>query len=311
MFSKFVCNPADVLHVGGLRLAALLPKISIFVLIISIQCLPAKADNLFNKGKLIATGGVTQVEGTGGSGLTNWALITGYGTDKGIGINAHHTVTLLNDFTFNSSGISVGLYDRVELSYSHQWFDTRKAGARLGIGEGFTFDQDIIGAKIRLVGNAVYDQDSLLPQISIGANYKKNGDQALVRALGARNDESYDLYISATKIILDQSLILNATARYTEANQFGLLGYGSAASGHTLQTEVSLSYLFTPKIVAGVDFRSKPDNLAFAKEQDAMAVYLAYFFNKNLSVTLAGVDLGEIALQGRQRGFYLSLQAGF
>ncbi|HRW30858.1 MAG TPA: DUF3034 family protein, partial [Emcibacteraceae bacterium] len=61
----------------------------------------------------------------------------------------------------------------------------------------------------------------------------------------------------------------------------------------------------------GIDFRTKPDNLAFAKEQDAMAVYLAYFFSKNLSVTIAGVDLGDIALQGRQRGFYLSLQAGF
>jgi len=308
---KNIVSPADVYPVWGSTAAGLTKKFILFCLMITLQLLPARADSPFNQGKLIATGGVTQVEGTGGSGLTNWALITGYGTDKGIGINAHHTVALLNDFTFNSSGIAVGLYDRVELSYAHQWFDTRDAGARLGIGEGFTFDQDIIGAKVRLIGNAVYDQDSLIPQISVGANYKKNGDQALVRALGARNDDSYDLYISATKIILDQSLILNATARYTEANQFGLLGYGSATSGHTLQTEVSLSYLFTPDIVAGIDFRTKPDNLAFAKEQDAMAVYLAYFFSKNLSVTIAGVDLGDIALQGRQRGFYLSLQAGF
>ena len=112
-------------------------------------------------------------------------------------------------------------------------------------------------------------------------------------------------------MILDQSLILSATARLTEANQFGLLGYGSATSKHTLHGEFSAAYIFTPKLVAGIDYRTKPDNLAFAEEQDAKAAYVAYFFNKNLSLTLAGVDLGTIALQGKQQGFYASLQAGF
>ena len=37
----------------------------------------------------------------------------------------------------------------------------------------------------------------------------------------------------------------------------------------------------------------------------------AFFFNKNLSVTLAYVDLGPVARQRRQDGVYLSLQAGF
>ncbi len=269
------------------------------------------AEGLFSQGKLIATGGVSQVEGAGGSGLTTWALITGYGTNKGMGVNAHHTAVWLSDFTLQSSGLSVGLFDRVELSFAHQWFDTGEAGARLGIGEGFTFDQDIIGAKVRLIGAAVYDQDKWLPQIAIGANYKRSGDKALVAALGAANTDSFDYYVSATKVILDQSLILSATARLTEANQFGLLGYGSATSTHTLHGEFSAAYMFTPKLVAGIDYRTKPDNLAFAEEQDAKAAYVAYFFNKNLSLTLAGVDLGTIALQGKQRGFYASLQAGF
>ena len=32
-------------------------------------------------GKLLLTGGVTQIEGAGGGGLTPWALIGGYGSD--------------------------------------------------------------------------------------------------------------------------------------------------------------------------------------------------------------------------------------
>ena len=44
----------------------------------------------------------------------------------------------------------------------------------LGLGEGFKFDQDIFGAKVKLIGDAVYDQDSWLPQIAAGAQYKHN-----------------------------------------------------------------------------------------------------------------------------------------
>lgn len=285
--------------------------IKFFILGLMLFPTAVNAEGLFNQGKLIATGGVSQVEGAGGSGLATWALITGYGTNRGIGVNAHHTAVWLSDFTLQSSGLSVGLFDRVELSYAHHWFDTGAAGARLGIGEGYTFDQDIIGAKVRLIGDAVYDQDKWLPQIAIGTNYKRSGDKALVAALGAANTDSFDYYVSATKVILGQSLILSATARLTEANQFGLLGYGSAASKHTLHGEFSAAYMLSPKLVAGIDYRTKPDNLEFAEEQDAKAAYVVYFFNKNLSITLAGVDLGTIALQGKQQGFYASLQAGF
>ena len=41
----------------------------------------------FDQGKLLATSGVTQVVGAGGGGLASWALITGYGTDHGVGAN--------------------------------------------------------------------------------------------------------------------------------------------------------------------------------------------------------------------------------
>ena len=90
-------------------------------------------------GKLLLTGGVTQVEGTGGGGLTPWALIGGYGTRDQIGANAYYTRVGLDDYTLDSYGALVGLYDRVEFSVARQRFDTENVGAALGLGRGFTF----------------------------------------------------------------------------------------------------------------------------------------------------------------------------
>ena len=45
----------------------------------------------FESGKLLATGGVSNVEGAGGGGISTWAPITGYGTKDGVGGNAHFT----------------------------------------------------------------------------------------------------------------------------------------------------------------------------------------------------------------------------
>jgi len=269
-------------------------------------------DSLFDEGRLLATGGVTEVEGAGGGGLAPWALITGYGTRDGIGVNAHYTYIHLPSFTLNTEGVGIGLFDRLELSYAHQSFDTGNAGAKLGLGKGFTFDQDIYGAKVRLLGDAVYDQDGWLPQISAGLQYKKNDRDAIIHAIGGKHDEGVDYYASATKIFLAERLLLNVTVRETEANQFGILGFGGDKDGgYSTQVEGSAAFLINRKLAAGIEYRTKPDNLGFAKEDNAYDAFVAYFLNKNLSVTLAYVDLGDIALQGRQNGVYASLQAGF
>lgn len=270
-----------------------------------------RQESIWDQGKLIATGGVTQIEGAGGSGLTTWALITGYGTERGIGVNAHHTFVALDDFKLNSTGVAVGFFDRLELSATRQWFDTGTAGARLGLGEDFTFGQDIWGAKLRLLGDAIYAQNSWMPQVAVGVQYKNADKEAVLEALGAARADDLDFYVTATKAVLKHSLIITTTARLTRANQFGLLGFGSADTARSLQFEGSLAYMLRRNLILGADYRSKPDNLAFADEGDAAALYLAYFPNKNFSVTFAAVDLGDIALQGKQRGFYVSLQAGF
>ena len=266
---------------------------------------------LFDGGKLLATGGVSQLEGAGGGGLANWALITGYGTRDGVGANVHYTTVLLPDYTLHSAGLAVGLYDRLELSYAWQEFDTRDVGAALGLGRGFTFHQNIFGAKLKLVGDAVYEQDSWLPQLSIGLQHKENDRGAVIGAVGGKSDSGTDYYLSASKLFLAQSLLVNATWRHTRANQFGILGFGGDRhAGYSAQFEGSAAYLFSRRFAVGAELRTKPNNLSIAREQAAWDIFAAYFLNKNLSATLAYADLGNIVIRDDQRGAYLSLQAG-
>jgi hypothetical protein len=263
-------------------------------------------------GKLLLTGGVSTIEGSGGGGLATWATTTGYGDASGIGGNAHATWVDLPDYQFRSAGVAVGLWDRVELSAARQRFDTGGTGALLGLGDGFTFTQDVVGVKVRLIGDAVYDQDRWMPQVAVGAQYKSNDQGAVITAIGGRDDHGTDIYLAATKLFLAQSVLLNGTVRWTRANQTGLLGFGGDANDDLEpQFEGSVGWLLSRRLVVGAEYRTKPDNLSFAGEDDWFDVYAAYALNKHLSLTAAWTDLGSIATFEDQRGLYLSLQAGF
>jgi DUF3034 family protein len=270
-----------------------------------------KGAAMFDEGKLLATGGVSDLEGAGGGGLATWALISGYGTRDGFGIDAHGTYIATGDYSLWTGGVAVGLWDRVELSYTHQSFDTEKVGALLGLGQGFTIDQDVYGAKVKIVGDAVYDQDSWLPQIAAGIQYKHNDRGWLIKAIGGASSDGADYYVAATKLFLAQSLLVDATIRETKANQFGILGFGGDKdNGYSTEFEGSAAYLFSRKFAVGAEFRTKPDNLGIAREDNAWDIFAAYFFNKNLSITAAYVDLGNIVIRDHQQGAYVSLQVG-
>ena len=268
-------------------------------------------DGLFTSGKLLLTGGVSNIEGAGGGGLATWSTITGYETNSGIGGNVHGTYVHLPDYSLHDYGIAVGFYDRFEISYAREEFNTGSTGAKLGLGKNFTFDQDVFGAKLRVIGDAVYDQDSWLPQIAVGAQYKRNDKGAVIRAVGGKNDEGVDYYIAATKLLIDSNLLLNGTLRFTKANQTGLLGFGGDRNdSYRAEVEASAAYLLSRRFAVGVEYRTKPNNLGFAKESGWYDVFAAYAINKNLSLTTAYVDLGSIATFRSQRGVYISLQAG-
>jgi hypothetical protein len=273
---------------------------------------PNPSIDRFDSGRLLATGGVSSLEGAGGGGLAPWAVITGYGTTQSIGANAHYTYVSLPGFTIRSPGAAIGLFDRVELSFAHLAFDTGSTGGKLGLGNGFVFNETVYGAKVRLLGDAIYDQDSWLPQLAVGTQYKTNDQRAVLRAIGARDADGADFYAAATKLFLAQSVLVSGVLRATRANQFGILGFGGDRNNsYRTELEGSAAFLVTRQLALGGEFRTKPNNLRFANEGNAGDLFAAYFITKHLSTTLAFVDLGDIATQKNQKGVYLSMQAGF
>jgi hypothetical protein len=261
--------------------------------------------------RLLATGGVMQVEGAAGGGLTPWALIAGLGTDTQLGGSAYCTRVRPDHFTLTSCGLAVGVHDRLELSYARQEFDLGNTVP------GQSIRVDVFGAKLRLLGDAVYDQDRWYPQLALGVQYKSNRDFDLVPSLlGAHAGKDADWYLAATKLWLDgpggRFALLNLTARATRANQLGILGFGGdRRSGRSLQLEGSAALFLTDAIAAGIEYRQKPDNLGVFREDDYQDVFIAWFPTKHWSVTVAGVDLGNLADHDNERGWYLSLQGGF
>ncbi|MBX3726350.1 MAG: DUF3034 family protein [Xanthomonadales bacterium] len=263
-------------------------------------------------GKLVLTGGVSQVEGAGGGGLVPWALIGGQGAAGQVGAQAYYTHVALDDYTLDSFGALVGISDRLEVSLARQRFDTRNVGTALGLGRGFTIQQDVVGVKLRLAGDAIVEQDAWLPQIAVGFQYKRNDQPGLLAAIGARDHADFEPYLSATKLYLAQSLLVNGTLRYTRANQFGILGFGGDLRGsRRLQFEGSAALLLRRNLAVGVEYRAKPNNLGIAREDDAFDAFIAWAPSKHLSLTLAYVDLGNIVIADDQRGLYASLQVGF
>lgn len=264
---------------------------------------------MFEGGKLLLTNGISTIEGGSGGGIATWASIAGRELEGGIGIQGNFTAIELPDFGWRSYGAALGISDRIELSFVRQDFDTRSAGAALGLGEGYTFNQDVFGAKLRVAGDIVYGSP-ILPQIAVGAEYKVNRDGAITALLGASEDEGVDYTLSATKLLLEHSLLVNATTRLTKANQLGLLGFGSAAGGYNVQFEGSLAYMLSRRAVIGTEYRSKPDNLGLG-EDDWLDIFAAYAVNDHITVSAAYVDLGSIATFEDQRGGFLQAQIAF
>lgn len=302
---------------GVTRENRLIEKITGPLLAMALVCGSASAAGVPDMGKLSATGGVIQLEGAGGGGLVPWALISGYGTRDSWGANVHATAVRTQDYSLDTAGLAVGIGDRIELSLARQHFKGSLAPLdRLAIR------QDIVGVKLRLAGDAVVDQDRVLPQIAVGAMFKRNsgigGLGALgvvdVTQLGARDRSGLDVYVAATKIMLDASLLLNGTVRLTKANQMGLLGFGGDRGNHyRAMPEVSVAYMVNRKLVAGLEYRRKPRNLTVDPEKAYYDVFVAWFPSKHVSVTAAYAALGDITVFNpkRQRGAYLSLQTGF
>ena len=259
-------------------------------------------------GRLLGTGGATQVEGAAGGGLVPWAVLAGYGTREQNGGTAFYTRVDTGDYALDAAGVAWTFANRLELSLAHQRLDLGPLQQQLSLPMAM-LQQDVFGAKLRLGGDVVF---TAWPQLSLGVQHKRLRDDALPMAVGARDGAGTDVYLSASKLFLNggggNQILVNATFRYTGANQLGLLGHGGDRGRRSLVWEGSAAWLPDPSWAVGLEYRQKPDQLAFAVEDDAMDAFVAWFPNKHATVVAAWVDLGSIAGRDGQRGGYLSLQ---
>jgi hypothetical protein len=293
-----------------------------FALTALVACLatPAAAGS----GKLLLTGGVSTIDGAAGGGLTPWAVTGSYATRGEWGATAFATGVKTRDYGLGTGGVALSWNERLEASFARQRFDTNDNLAPLGLA-GLKLQQDIVGLKLRVAGDAVLDSDTWMPQIAVGLLHKRTDAGALgptlFGPLGAK-DSGTDVYVSATKLFLAQGILVNGTLRATNANQNGLLGFGGARSSQTrLMPEVSIAWLVNKQLAIGVEVRAKPDHLndsvlgaGALKEDDWYDAFIAWAPNKHVSVTAAYVDLGRIApavQPRRQTGGYLSVQLAY
>ncbi|MDX5297443.1 MAG: DUF3034 family protein [Gammaproteobacteria bacterium] len=260
--------------------------------------------------RLWATGGVTTIEGSAGGGLTPWALLSGYADDGEWGGSLGLSTTRVDDFSLTVAALSASAWNRVEVSFARQHFDLDTLGAALGQDQ---LEQDIFGIKMRLAGDLIYTHWG---QWSLGVQHKRNRTFAIPSAVGARDDQGTDLYLTGSKLWLaalaDRNLLLNAGIRATKANQGGLLGFGGDRNNdYEPVFEGSLGVFLTRQWLIGAEYRQKPDNLGFAREDDWYDAFVAWVPSRDLALTAAWVNLGDIAGQNDQRGLYLALQGSF
>ena len=264
-----------------------------------LTCLAFASSGFAASGKLLATPGVSQVEGSAGGGIVPWAQLAGYASDDEIAINGFCSRADVSDYRLDVCGAQLNIYDRVEFSYAEQRFEVPALNTDI--------EQSITGAKVRLYGDIVY---SKWQQLSLGVQHKSLDDGSIANLLGAKDTSGTDIYLAASKLHLGAlagyNWFWNTTFRYSDANQLGLLGFGGPDSDKELLFEASTAVFLTHQIAVGVEYREKSNNLGLG-EQDWQDVFVAWFPNKHVSVTAAWLDLGSIAGAEDQTGWYLSV----
>lgn len=264
------------------------------------------------RSRLLATGGATTIEGAAGGGIVPMAVISGYGAQEEWSATAFGSYVDTSDYQLEVFGGSWSWHNRVELSIAQQKLTHDSLTAALNLPTD-SISQRIVSAKVRIAGDLIYTS---IPQISVGVQHKKNLDFLVPGAVGAKNDSGTDINVTATKLFLggffNRNLLLNANLRYTNANQTGLVGFGGDKNDDKeLLSEISAGILLNKHWLVGTEYRQKPNNLSFIKEDDWQTAFVGWFPNKRIAVIAAWVDLGEVATFKDQTGWYLSLQGSF
>tara|TARA_B100001250_G_scaffold395949_1_gene401403 strand:+ start:2372 stop:3103 length:732 start_codon:yes stop_codon:yes gene_type:complete len=239
-------------------------------------------------------------------GLVPWAVMSGYADEGETAAGAFYTAVDVQDFRLRVTGVTLSYDNRVEVSAAQQAFEIK--------GVAGDIRQEIFSAKVRVAGDLIYGS---MPQIATGVQFKNLLDGDIAEAVGAdAADAGMDGYVSFTRLHLGAvggyNLLWNLSLRATKANQMGLLGYGGDENaGYQLMPEASVAVLLDNGLAVGGEYRQKPDNLSAFSEDDFMDIFIAWFPNKQVNLTLAWADLGSIAGSEKQSGLYASLSAFF
>lgn len=319
---------------------------------------------IYNDGKVLLTEGVSITDGAAGGGITPWAVIGGYEVRDGINADFHYTFAHLPNYDLQSIGAKFGLFDRVEVSFAHDTLPTGSTFDTVGLlttgalgtvtGEAAapgieafntTINMNVIGLKIRVLGDAIYDSDNFIPQVALGGFYKINSNKLLLETLGADKSKDFEGYVAITKIFFPISTLFNFTGRYTSANQTGLTGFGGPGRNHReFREEGSIAYLLNKGTAIGGEWAKHGNNqngqlnltpttgttggligtgttsmltsgvlggTLIQRESDWKDMFVAFAPSKNLTMVFAWANLGNITLTPHQTGFYLSMQASF
>ncbi len=262
-------------------------------------------NNVLAGSRITATGGINTLEGTAGGGIVPWAVISGYSSSDEWSVTSHYSRVALDDFELYASGFSVSYNNLIEVGYARQKLDV--------VPLNFAIEQKIYSAKLRLYGDLIYTD---WPQISAGMLFKSNQDFTVPQLLGAQEDSSTEYYLAASKLFLNcfggYNCLTNVTARYSNANQSGLLGFGaSGANAKEWNPEISIAWLPSESIAIGVEYREHPEYLDAVEQEPWKDFFVAWFVNKHFSLTAAYVDLGSVAGLDNQTGYYINFQGYF
>ena len=272
-------------------------------LLLTLAADPARAAD----GAMLATSGLQSIEGSAGGGLTTWALIAGHAErgEHAYGAGVSRAVT--DGFALTSASAYLSWNNRLELSIGRQTLDL-DALVESGAIDRTDVSMNLLGLKYRIGGDVIYGDYG---QLSVGALYKHNEDAALVRLIGAERASGIDAYLAWSKLWLDgpgdRNWLLNFTLRATQGHQLGLSGFDS---DYQVSAEGAVGIFLNPNWVVGAEYRSKPDRLPNAAEEDWADLYLAWFPNKRWAFTLGYLDLGSIGGVNDQHGVYAAVQYG-
>ncbi|MCK5875668.1 MAG: DUF3034 family protein [Alcanivoracaceae bacterium] len=277
------------------------------------------------EGRLLATAGVTSVDGTAGGGIVPMAVLAGYASDGQHGGSVSASRLDTQDFALRGFSAAWSWHNRIELSVARQELNVSTFAAL----DGEQLRTNSYGAKLRLSGDILYTR---MPQISAGVLYRDTlnprlavlANNTVPDALGAKDRHGVDVYLAATKVFLGgpfgRNWVLNGVLRHSKANQGGLVGFGGDRDNdYSLLGEASVAAFLNRHWLLGAEYRQHPDNLSAFSQDHWADIFLAWFPNKRWSVTAAWVSLGQLSTpvipydndDRNQSGAYFSLTGAF